>query len=244
VVWVGGFFTPIKIPCFTGFYTGVFLNRKLGNYCFLRSSAIACGGPAPPTSFGCSTTASSSITRKDVSLRQTYEGTAAYTFSAGGRHELKGGYQRFTILNDVASGNSTIGAVTFSYGTSIQTLIPGVTATPGALGSGVFRRTGTIGTGENLSQGVFIQDKYQIHSRLTLNLGVRFEQEDLPTFNQYPSAINFGWGDKIAPRLGFSYDLTGRGTTKIRARSSSPARGGPSRTGGTGTGPAMRYGIP
>ncbi|HET9785824.1 MAG TPA: TonB-dependent receptor, partial [Pyrinomonadaceae bacterium] len=75
----------------------------------------------------------------------------------------------------------------------------------------------TNGHGSNLSQGIFIQDKYQPTSRLTLNLGVRFEKENLPSFNDFPSAINFGWGDKIAPRLGFAYDLTGNGRTKIFA---------------------------
>jgi len=212
---VDGVYTPTSNLVFSARYTRGFLNEKLGNYFVPEAVAITTCANAP-ASFNCAVTASSSVTRKDVSLRQTYDASVAYTFSAGGRHELKGGYQRFTIFNDVALGNTTIGALTFSYGTSINTLI-GVAATPGALGSGIFRRTGTFGTGENLSQSVFIQDKYQPISRLSLNLGVRFEQEDLPTFNQFPSNINFGWGDKIAPRLGFAYDLTGHGTTKIFA---------------------------
>ena len=115
-------------------------------------------------------------------------------------------------------GITLIGRLSFNYGTSISTLIGGnVTATPGAVGSGSFRRTGTNGQGSNLSQGIFIQDKYQPSRRLTLNLGVRFEKEDLPPFNAFPSAVNFGWGDKIAPRLGFAYDLSGDGKTKIFA---------------------------
>jgi hypothetical protein len=131
---------------------------------------------------------------------------------------LRGGYQRFTIFNDVQSGNTSVGRLDFKYGTSITTLIGGnVTATPGAVGSGTFRRQGTNGSGSNLSQGLFIQDKYQPTNRLTLNLGVRIEKENLPSFNSFPSAINFGWGDKIAPRLGFAYDITGKGTTKIFA---------------------------
>ena len=76
---------------------------------------------------------------------------------------------------------------------------------------------GTNGKGSNLSQGIFFQDKYQPTRRLTLNLGIRFEKENLPSFNQFPSLINFGWGDKIAPRLGFAYDVTGNGETKIFA---------------------------
>jgi outer membrane receptor protein involved in Fe transport len=85
------------------------------------------------------------------------------------------------------------------------------------VGSDTFRRTGTNGTGSNLSQGIFIQDKYQPTTRLTLNLAIRIEKEDLPSFNHYPSAVNFGWGDKIAPRLGFAYDLSGNGRTKLFA---------------------------
>ena len=142
---------------------------------------------------------------------------ASYLFNAGGRHELKGGYQRYTIFNDVQSGNNSIGRISLHYGTPISTLQPGVTDTAGASVRLLFGARGTNGKGSNLSQGLFIQDKYQPFNRLTLNLGVRIEKENLPTFNQYPSAVNFGWGDKIAPRLGFAYDLTGNGKTKIFA---------------------------
>lgn len=50
---------------------------------------------------------------------------------------------------------------------------------------------------------------------MTLNLGVRFEKEDLPSFNGLAPPINFGWSDKIAPRFGFAYNIFGDGKTKI-----------------------------
>lgn len=217
LVTIGGVYTATSKLVFDGRYSHGFLNEKLGNYFVPEVVQIfSCGTPF--AAFPCATTGANTITRKDVSVRQSYEGSVAYVFNAGGQHELRGGYQRFTIFNDVQSGNSTVGRVSFNYGTSITTLIGGnVTATPGAVGSGSFRRTGTNGHGSNLSQGIFIQDKYQPTRRLTLNLGIRFEKEDLPSFNDFPSAINFGWGDKIAPRLGFAYDLSGNGKTKIFA---------------------------
>jgi hypothetical protein len=219
LVTLAGVYTATSNLIFDGRYTRGFLNEKLGNYFVPETVQIfSCTTTATHPTFPCSTTAANTITRKDVSLRQAYDFSAAYVFNAGGQHELRSGYQRFTIFNDVQSGNSTVGRLSFNYGTSITTLIGGnVTASPTAVGSGSFRRTGTNGHGSNLSQALFIQDKYQPTSRLTLNLGLRIEKENLPSFNSFPSAINFGWGDKIAPRLGFAYDLTGKGTTKIFA---------------------------
>jgi hypothetical protein len=217
LVTLSGVYTATSKLIIDGRYNRGFLNEKLGNYFVPETVQIfSCG--TPNGAFPCSTTGANVITRKDVSVRESYEFSGAYIFNAGGQHELRSGYQRFTIFNDVTSGNSTVGRISFNYGTSISTLIGGnVTSTPGAVGSGSFRRTGTNGQGSNLSQGIFIQDKYQPTSRLTLNLGLRVEKEDLPSFNQFPSAVNFGWGDKIAPRLGFAYDLTGNGTTKVFA---------------------------
>ena len=211
-----GVYSPLSNLVITGRYSRGFLNEKLGNY-FVPEAVQVSGCANAPVAFGCSTQPASSVTRKDISIRESYDFSATYIVEALGRHELKGGYQRFSILNDVASGNTTIGAITFRFGTPITTTQPNVVATSGNIGSGTFTRTGVFGKGKNLSQGVFIQDKYQPVNRLTLNLGVRFEKENLPSFNEFPSAINFGWGDKIAPRLGFAYDLTGDGKSKIFA---------------------------
>lgn len=216
LVTFAGVYTPTSNLVIDGRYSRGFLNEKNGNYFIptLAPRIASCGNT--PASFCPRTTGVNNLTVKDVSIRESYDFTATYIFNAGGRHELKGGYQRFTIFNDVQSGNNAIGELRFST-SSISTLVGGVTATPGQIGSGSFRRRGTNGQGSNLSQGIFIQDKYQPFNRLTLNLGVRFEKENLPTFNQNPSLINFGWGDKIAPRLGFAYDVSGDGRTKIFA---------------------------
>jgi hypothetical protein len=217
LVSVEGTYLPTSNVVINGRYSRGFLNEKNGNYFIPETVQIfSCTTPANHPTFPCSTTAANSITVKDVSLRTNYEVFASYTFQAAGKHDLRGGWQRFSIFNDVQSGNNAIGRVSFNYGTPISTLI-GVADSPGAVGSGSFRRTGTNGSGSNLNNALYIQDKYQPTSRLTLNLGVRIERENLPTFNQFPSAINFGWGDKIAPRLGFAWDPFGGGRTKIFA---------------------------
>ena len=64
---------------------------------------------------------------------------------------------------------------------------------------------------------MYIQDQWRIHPRLTLNLGLRMEKEDIPSFRTdiKKYAMQFGWGDKLAPRLGASFDVLGNGKLKI-----------------------------
>ncbi len=203
-----------------GRYSRGFLNEKNGNYFVPTGFAqiSECNRiTGNTTPFSCSQTGANSITVKDVSIREAYEGSASFLFNGLGQHQLKGGYQRFTIFNDVQSGNNAYGQLRFFVGTPISGLQPGVVDTPGAIGSASFRRTGTNGTGSNLNQSLFIQDQWRMFSRLSLNLGVRFEKENLPTFNSLPSGVDFGWGDKIAPRLGFALDPFGNGKSKIFA---------------------------
>ncbi len=53
-----------------------------------------------------------------------------------------------------------------------------------------------------------MQDSWTLNQRLTLNLGVRTERETSPSYTAYPS-VEFGFGDKIAPRAGFAWDING-----------------------------------
>ena len=64
--------------------------------------------------------------------------------------------------------------------------------------------------------GFFIQDGWSPTSRLTINAGVRTESEKVPFYTpgQESNGIKFGFGDKIAPRVGFAYDVVGNGRWK------------------------------
>ena len=230
-----GVYTPTNNLVVSGRFSRGFLNEKLGNYFVPPGIRIVCAAGATsmnPIPGACPqgfvSPANTEVT-KDVSIRTNYEIDATYIVADfGGRHEFKSGYQRFKIFNDAERGYVNKGRIDFEYGVPINQVGAGP-VTPSApicaagqttgcvLGTGILIRVGTVGTASNLNQGFYIQDKYQPLNRLTLNLGVRFEKEDLPSFNGLAPPINFGWTDKIAPRLGFAYDIFGDGKTKIFA---------------------------
>ncbi len=78
-------------------------------------------------------------------------------------------------------------------------------------------QVGTIGQASSKNDALFFQDSWQIHRRITLNLGVRTEHETVPSwgFGPLPAQIEFKWGDKLAPRLGGAWDVKGDGRLKI-----------------------------
>jgi hypothetical protein len=76
------------------------------------------------------------------------------------------------------------------------------------------------GLASDNNHALFVQDAWTIRPGLTLNLGLRVEKEYLPAPGGYKNlikAINFGWTDKISPRLGFAWDPTHTGKAKIFA---------------------------
>ena len=67
---------------------------------------------------------------------------------------------------------------------------------------------------------IYLQDSWTIKNRLTLNLGLRTESEYIPNYSNNPDLkglkpIDFKFGDKLAPRLGFVYDVFGDANLKI-----------------------------
>ena len=63
----------------------------------------------------------------------------------------------------------------------------------------------------------YVQDAWTISKYLTLNLGVRMDKENLPSYDPTTGfqGISFGWGQKVAPRLGAAYDLLHNGKVKV-----------------------------
>ncbi len=200
-----------------------FLNELDGSYGVPNATRVRCLGSGavlgtlpnfgcgPTNSIGFDNIGSNSLTNKDVSIRNTFDADASVVLSDfGGRHILKFGYQFNRIENDVDSGFFNTGRIDFFFG---QTAF-GIGS---PLGNAQLTRFGTVGESSSKNQGLFVQDSWQLFPRLTLNLGIRIEKEDVPSFSATGVPIEFEWGDKVAPRIGGAFDLFGDGKSKVFA---------------------------
>ena len=202
-----------------------FLNEKLGSYGIPNTIRYVCSTASSASEsalHGCSpgtqNFSSNFQIPFDVSTRKTFDADASYLVSGfGGRHAFKGGFQYNGISNTTEQGYPNIGQLTLIWGTQTIANQTGQAPAPGAVGVGVLQRFGTIGEASSANNGIYFQDGWQPTSRLSLNLGLRLEHETVPSFSEGNPGITFGWGSKPAPRLGFAYDLTGDGKTKLFA---------------------------
>ncbi|MBZ5648387.1 MAG: TonB-dependent receptor [Acidobacteriia bacterium] len=85
----------------------------------------------------------------------------------------------------------------------------------GNFGTINFRELGTSGKVGSNTHAFYLQDNWNIGHGVTLNLGVRFDKETVPSYSSGFPGIDFSWGQKIAPRLGASWDVMRNGKLKI-----------------------------
>jgi TonB-dependent Receptor Plug Domain len=215
----------------TGRFTRGFLNEKPASYFVPNATRVICSGLTgtlgtfTAAQTGCAqgfqNVPANRLTPKEVSIKANYEVDATFILpNFAGSHQIKTGYANSKISTDLDSNsNVTTGVIQLFYGRPLRQLAGAAGASvpinPLAIGSGLISRFGTIAKGFNRNQSIYVQDKWQIARRLTVNLGVRVENEFIPTFNGVPVQVKYGWGDKIAPRAGFALDPFGDGKTKI-----------------------------
>ena len=110
---------------------------------------------------------------------------------------------------------------TDTSGTTGTARIPGISGTTmkGDYGYLRYRTYQVSGNVSSNNHALFFQDSWQVRKGLTILAGIRTEREYIPSFavgNNIPSkAIEFGFGSKLAPRLGVAWDVKGDGKWKI-----------------------------
>jgi outer membrane receptor protein involved in Fe transport len=200
------------------------------------SSVDLLGQPFPASSFnnsGYSNIPTNLATSYDAYKRKGINVDGSYFVHFGGTHTFKTGYFRSTQSDSVLRTFNG-GAVNLFWGQSYQPLTnnticdPIMAANKAAYGQSVCQGrygyfvvgTNVVNTGsdQQSAQAFYVQDSWQVGRYLTLNLGIRLDQETQPPFDptRFPT-VKFGWGDKIGPRVGGAYDLLHNGKLKVYA---------------------------
>ncbi len=202
-----------------------------------NATTLGLDGSTIPAAFqntsGFANIPSNLATAFDAYKRKSFNGDASYFANFAGTHTFKGGFF-WAGQSDEVLKTFNGGAVSITWG---QAYAPSTNATAcdaiiaqnqAQYGKGVCQGkygyftvgTGVVNTGSDhqSAKALYFQDQWQVTKHLTLNLGIRFDTETQPPFDpvRFPT-VHFGWGDKIAPRLGGAYDLLHNGKVKIYA---------------------------
>jgi hypothetical protein len=183
------------------------------------SSAV--GLPGVPAQFalpaGSRNLPRTQINDHDITSRSFADVTVSQTANGLGYHQFKGGFGYSRATNDVELAYPNDGYVTIFWNQEYISDVPGIGAGRGTYGYYTIDDIGTKGkTGANILS-LFVQDNWSVTDKLTLNLGVRTEKEDIPSFRPdiRKVGIAFGWADKIAPRIGVAYNVFNDNRLKI-----------------------------
>ena len=204
----------------------------------------ALDGTVLPSQFvnstGWSNIGANSATLFDQWKRYSFSQDLAYFKKALGTHNFKFGYSFNHGTNDVINAyntadvyvaynvqyapNTTNGIARCKAIIAQNTQLYGVSggapdgsACQGLWGTVNLRDVATTGKVGGWNHAFYVQDAWTVGRRLTLNLGVRLDKESLPTYDTTTGfqGISFGWGQKVAPRLGAAFDVKGDGKIKV-----------------------------
>jgi outer membrane receptor protein involved in Fe transport len=151
--------------------------------------------------------------------RDYYRGALSYYLNILGAHELKAGgdyaqvqanSQRF--YTGPAGRRETIFVRNYANGETIYQHEYYSTGGRDANGSPILIDANPVEVSHTSNTGAFFQDTWQIFPNLTLNLGVRWEDQKVKDINEVTQIhINDEW----MPRLGFAWDVLGGGRSRV-----------------------------
>jgi hypothetical protein len=185
------------------------------SYSYMRTSV---GAPNVPASLqgpiGTQNLPRQEISFSDVTKQSYLQADYNRTFTGVGSHRVKGGVGFRHAANDV--NDAYPGGYVYIYWNTVLTS-PLIGRNTGTYGYYRVDDLGTRGAVSSNMVSLYAHDSWSVTPRLTLNLGVRTENQKVPSFRPdiQEFAFKFGFSDEIAPRLGAAYDVFGNGRMKI-----------------------------
>ncbi|MGN2252958.1 carboxypeptidase regulatory-like domain-containing protein [Frateuria sp. GZRe12] len=164
--------------------------------------------PPPGPQLGCSTS-----TRVEKRNDERKQGRADFEWTLGD-HLLRFGYDHEVNTSEYSRYYPGPGALYYTVyaGAAGDTIDNGGVIPAGYTNYVRARRYEIEGTFKTIDSAYYLEDNWQITPNFVLNMGLRNDSFD----NQDSAGNSYIKMDRqIAPRLGFSWDMTGDGTTKL-----------------------------
>jgi hypothetical protein len=151
----------------------------------------------------------------DVTARTYVQVDASKFATFWGQHNIKGGWGLSKTVNKVRENYPGGGYISINWDQTY--LSPNIGSDRGTYGYYTVNDIGVEGSTGGTMHNLYIQDQWRILPRLTLTLGLRTENEVVPSFRRELKdfAFKFGFQDKLAPRVGASLDVFGDGRMKV-----------------------------
>ena len=149
---------------------------------------------------------SSSVTKYDDFKRNSVNADVSYFASKWGTHALKAGFQ-YERISNTRLGGAQFPSINLNWGSARNTLDG--RSVRGTYGYYTVTRVYNSGDIHTNGLGMFLQDAWTVHPNVTINLGVRTDKEEIPSYTAGNAGIKFGFKDKISPRAGFAWDIKG-----------------------------------
>jgi hypothetical protein len=171
---------------------------------------------------------SNNVIERNKRTRSHLAADFAYFLNLAGEHALKFGAHWVRLEEDVFDAYKyPFPDITFNWGRPI--VVAGINYGMGLYGSysvAGSEATGPYGADFNVRGdrwAIYLQDSWTISGSFTLSAGLRAESEYIPPYTaELPPGtpndfkpIDFGFTEKLAPRIGFVCDVSGDGGLKV-----------------------------